>query len=184
MFTIQAGIKLLGFVILLSFSRGTVNAQNEPRYRLLTGEAADRVAIKTLIDDYAHHADRRETQQQASLFTPDGAIEVFRAEPGVSKPTAVIKGQTDLENSFKTLSRYEVTMHVNGQSTLAIQGDTATGETYCLAHHLLKEKGQRLLIVMGIRYYDTFVRLNQHWYFAKRQLIFDWTDRRPSMPQK
>lgn len=171
-------------IILLGLSRATVHAQNKQHYVSLTGEAADRVAIKALIDGYSHHADRREAQQQALLFTPDGKIEVFQAEPGANKPTAVIKGQTDLVTGFKTLTRYDVTMHVNGQSMLAIQGDTATGETYCLAHHLLRENGQRMLIVMGIRYYDTLVRVNQQWYFAKRQLIFDWTDKRPSNPQE
>jgi SnoaL-like domain len=61
--------------------------------------------------------------------------------------------------------------------------NTATGETYCLAHHLWVENGQRLLMVMGIRYYDTFVRVDGQWFFAKRQLIFDWIDKHPSKSQ-
>jgi hypothetical protein len=73
-------------------------------------------------------------------------------------------------------------MHVNGQSTIEIRGDTATGETYCLAHHIFMDKGQHILMIMGIRYYDTIVRMNGHWLFAKRQLNFDWVDRRSLNP--
>lgn len=39
-------------------------------------------------------------------------------------------------------------MHFNGQSTLRIEGDHATGETYCQAHHFLNESGRRMILVM------------------------------------
>ena len=57
----------------------TGNAQNA---LTLSGEAADRVAIKEVIDSYSHDADRREPEKQAALFTPDGEIEIFQGEPG------------------------------------------------------------------------------------------------------
>jgi len=146
------------------------------------GEVADRIAIKDLIDAYAHYADRREAEKQSALFTVDGEIEVFQGEPGKNKSTAIIKGRKDLIAGFKTLKKYDVTMHFNGQSTIQLYGDSAKGETYCLAHHLWLEKGHRMLMVMGIRYYDKFLRVNGNWFFSKRQLIFDWIDRRPSHP--
>jgi ketosteroid isomerase-like protein len=37
---------------------------------------------------------------------------------------------------FDDLNRYEATTHFNGQSTIDLDGDRATGESYCLAHHL------------------------------------------------
>ena len=148
----------------------------------LSGEVADRLAIKTLIDAYSHCADRRETQKQTDLFTNDATIEVYDSEPRNTKPRAIIHGHTELAAGFATLKKYDVTMHFNGQSTIQLNGDQATGETYCLAHHLWMESGKRMLMVMGIRYYDTFTRLTGQWLFAKRQLIFDWVDKRPSTP--
>ena len=68
----------------------------------------------------------------------------------------------------------------HGQSTVTVDGDRATGETYCLAHHLWTEEGRRTLMVMSIRYHDTFVRQGGRWFFAERRLITDWVDRRPS----
>ncbi len=87
-----------------------------------------------------------------------------------------------LAEAFKVLDNYDATTHFNGQSTISLDGDLATGKTYCLAHHLWTENGQRILMVMFIRYLDTFVRQNGDWRFAKRQLVIDWTDKRPLRP--
>src|SRR3984893_12238901 len=54
------------------------------------GEAADRLAIRELVEAYAHYADRRDAQGQMSLFTPDthfrGVHERQRSDafPGVA----------------------------------------------------------------------------------------------------
>jgi hypothetical protein len=63
-----------------------------------------------------------------------------------------------------------------------LDGDRASGETYCLAHHIWTENGQRTLLVISIRYLDQFVREDGMWRFADRRLIIDWTDQRPSSP--
>ena len=73
------------------------------------------------------------------------------------------------------------TMHFNGQSTVSLDGDRATGESYCLAHHLKAgEDGQRTLMVASIRYLDEFVKLDGQWFFAERRLMVNWIDTRPS----
>ena len=168
-------------ILLLTLSIPTLS-QVQPAYVPLSGEAADRLAIKDLIDAYGHDADRREAENQASLFTPDGILENIHTEPGREKETTALRGHQQLVAGFSTLKKFEVTMHVNGQSTIAIHGDTATGETYCLAHHIFMDNGKRILMIMGIRYYDTMVRVNGHWLFAKRELHFDWVDRKPLNP--
>ena len=43
----------------------------------LTGEAADRVAIRNLVDAWAHYADRRLAKQQAALFAEKGIVEIY-----------------------------------------------------------------------------------------------------------
>jgi hypothetical protein len=82
---------------------------------------------------------------------------------------------------FDDLNQYVATMHFNGQSTISLDGDQATGESYCLAHHLsVAEDGQRTLTVASIRYLDQFVRQNGQWLFAERRLMVNWIDTRPS----
>ena len=139
-------------------------------------EAADRLAIRELVDAYAHCADRRDADGQKSLFAEDTHFVVYMNGPG-TEPTQELNGREALTPVFDDLNRYEATTHFNGQSTIALEGDRATGESYCLAHH-----GMRKLMVASLRYLDTFVRIEGAWLFAERELYVDWTETRPSAP--
>jgi len=75
-----------------------------------------------------------------------------------------------------------VTTHFNGQSTVVIDGDRATGESYAIAHHLFTENGERKIMVASLRYLDTFAKIDGAWYFAERNLLLDWSETRPSSP--
>jgi hypothetical protein len=79
-------------------------------------------------------------------------------------------------------NNYQATMHFNGQSTITLDGDRATGESYCIAHHLFTDDGERKLMVAHLRYDDTFVKADGAWFFAERKLYVDWTETRPSLP--
>ena len=107
-------------------------------------------------------------------------VTIYEGEPGTKEPVAVHQGQTEIVAALDALNKYDVTTHFNGQSDVIIDGARAIGETYCIAHHLWVENGQRMLMVISIRYYDKFVREGNCWLFAERQLIIDWTDTRPS----
>ena len=93
-------------------------------------EAADRLAIRELLDAYAHCADRRDADGQKALFTNDTHFVVYMNGAG-SEPTEDLHGREQLTPVFAALNQYEVTMHFNGQSTVTLDGDRATGETYC-----------------------------------------------------
>jgi SnoaL-like domain len=154
-----------------------------PHSNPLTGEAADRQALRELVDAWARCADRRLSQQQAELFTPDGTVTVYLGDPATTEPVQRLQGHTQPAEAFKVLDTYKATTHFNRQSTVTFDvdnPDTAVGETYCLAHHVWMENGQRTLMVMSIRYLDTFARNDGGWLFAARQLVTDWTDKRPS----
>jgi SnoaL-like domain len=102
----------------------------------LTGEAADRIAIRELINAWGHCADRRLAQQQSDLFIPEGIVEVYQGDPTTTQPVTVHHGKSEIFESLGSLHQYDATTHFNGQSTIAIKGDHAISETYCLAHHL------------------------------------------------
>jgi ketosteroid isomerase-like protein len=148
---------------------------------ITTLELADRLAIRELIDAYAHCADRRDAQGQKSLFTEDTHFVVYMDGQG-SEPTQVLVGREALTPVFDDLNRYQATMHFNGQSTIALDGDRATGESYCIAHHLFTDDGERKLMVAWLRYADVFVKVDDAWQFAERNLYVDWTETRPSHP--
>jgi ketosteroid isomerase-like protein len=144
-------------------------------------ELADRLAIRALVDAYAHCADRRDADGQKALFTDDTHFVVYMDGEGTD-PSQELNGREALTPVFADLNRYEATSHFNGQSTIALDGDRATGESYCLAHHLSTEGGERKLMVASLRYRDTFVKRDGAWLFAERKLYVDWTDTRTSLP--
>jgi hypothetical protein len=144
-------------------------------------EAADRLAIRELIDAYAHCADRRDAEGQMALFTVDTAFHVFM---DARSPTAayVLHGRDALAPVFADLNQYAATTHFNGQSTITVDGDRATGGSYCIAHHLTVYGEKRTLMLASIRYLDQFVKYDGSWLFAERKLMVDWTDTRASTP--
>jgi SnoaL-like domain len=71
-----------------------------------------------------------------------------------------------------------VTTHFNGQSTVTIDGNRATGESYTIAHHVFTEGGTRKIMIASLRYLDTFAKIDGRWFFAERKLILDWSETR------
>ena len=141
-------------------------------------EAADRLAIRELVEAYAHCADRRDAKGQMALFTPDTHFVVYMNAQD-SKPSQELHSRQALAPVFADLNKYAATMHFVGQSTiLSLTADRGTGETYCLAHHLTLENEKRQLMIAALRYYDTFVKVNREWLFAERLLYVDWIEER------
>jgi hypothetical protein len=141
-------------------------------------EAADRVAIRELTDAYAHCADRRDTDGQMALFTADTHFVVYM-DARSSEPSMELHSRAELTPVFDDLNRYVATTHFNGQSTVTISGATATGESYCLAHHVSVEGDERTIMIASIRYQDTFTKSDGTWLFSERRLYVDWTETRP-----
>ena len=143
-----------------------------------SSEAADRLAIRELFDAYAHCADTREAEGQKALFTVDTRFAVYMDGPGTD-PSYVLDGREALSPVFDDLNRYQATMHFNGQSTVALDGNRATGDSYTIAHHVFTEDGTRKMMVAWLNYLDVYVKLEGQWFFAERQLILKWSETRP-----
>src|SRR6195256_4376542 len=93
-------------------------------------EAADRVAIRELVEAYAHCADRRDANGQMSLFTADTHFVVFMNAKDPA-PSQELHSREALAPVFATLNQYAATTHFVGQSTiLTLSDDRATGEAY------------------------------------------------------
>ena len=142
------------------------------------GEAADRLAIRELIEAYAHCADRRDAKGQMSLFTVDTRFVVFMNAKD-PKPAMDLHSREALAPVFADLNKYETTTHFLGQRTIfTISSDRAAGEAYCLAHHVTVNGAKRSLMIASLRYRDTFVKMDGAWLFAERLLYVDWIEER------
>jgi SnoaL-like domain len=141
-------------------------------------EAADRLAIRELVEAYAHCADRRDAKGQMSLFTTDTHFVVYMNAKDPT-PSQELHSREALAPVFADLNKYDATMHFVGQSTiLTLTDDRATGEAYTLAHHLTIDGEKRQLMIAALRYYDTFVKIDGTWFFAERLLCVDWLEQR------
>jgi ketosteroid isomerase-like protein len=144
---------------------------------LSLAQLADRLAIRELVDAYAYCADRRDATGQMALFTEDTDFQVFM-DTHCPSPTQHLEGRAALAPVFDELNTYIATMHFNGQSTTVLDGDHASGVTYCLAHHVKVDGSARSLMIAAIRYLDSFVKQNGAWFFSQRKLMVDWTETR------
>ena len=141
-------------------------------------EAADRLAIRELVEAYAHCADRRDAKGQMSLFTADTHFVVYMNAKDPT-PSQELHSREALAPVFADLNKYAATMHFLGQTTvLTLTGARATGETYCRPHHLTVDGDKRKLMIAALRYYDSFVKKDGAWLFAERLLYVDWIEER------
>jgi hypothetical protein len=141
-------------------------------------EAADRLAIRELVETYAHCADRRDAEGQMSLFTPDTRFVVYMNAKDPA-PSQELHSRGALAPVFADLNQYAATTHFLGQTTiLTLTEDRGTAETYCLAHHITIRGESRRLMLASLRYLDTFAKVGGTWLFAERLLYVDWQEER------
>ena len=136
---------------------------------MTTDTLTDEWALLGLANRYAQAVDRRDADALASLFTADG---------GLDRPGASWRGHEQLRAIVGRLNTlYGSTFHTVRNQTVAVDGDSAEGETYCVAMHMMPPAdGIQKRMDMGIRYQDRFVRQNGTWLFARRELIVDWVE--------
>src|SRR6201995_4483920 len=117
-------------------------------------EVADRLALRELVEAYAHCADRRDAKGQMGLFTADTHFVVYMNAKDPT-PSQELHSREALAPVFADLNKYDATTHFVGQSTIfTLTADRGTGEAYCLAHHVTVDGENRQLRTAEIRYYD------------------------------
>src|SRR5665213_1283168 len=97
--------------------------------------AADVVELRALADTYAHGVDRNDRATFLSAFHPDARLTVFMNTDD-AEPRSLRQGHESLGGIPELLTRYDKTFHFVGNHRYVLNGDTASGEVYCLAHHL------------------------------------------------
>ena len=139
---------------------------------------ADRLAISDLVHAYAQGVDRRDPEGVARLFTEDGTFVAY-ATPGQSEPTSRSHGHAEITRAIAMARHYRSTTHTIGNHLAELDGDRATGETRCVAYHVLGDEGAEILLVWHIRYLDVYARGPEGWRIAERVLRVDLVSDQP-----
>src|SRR5262245_25544706 len=146
-----------------------------------TDETAIRQELRSLAEQYARGVDRHDDVDGfVGLFLPDAVIEIY--DPSDADEPRVVPSER-IARIPQSIQRYDRTFHFLGQSTYDIGEGEATGEVYCIAHHLTPDQHGGTNYVMYIRYQDTYrTDADGAWKFAHRRLRVDWTETRAVNP--
>jgi ketosteroid isomerase-like protein len=134
--------------------------------------ARDALAIRGLCDRYAFAVDAGDTTALMSLFTSDGHLVSnygggewhFHGREELAQVVVGAKGIAP------------TTMHLVGNHRAEIDGDKATGLTYCIANHLRDDSN----LVQMVRYLDRYTRDSDgEWLIADRRVDILWTETHP-----
>lgn len=127
---------------------------------------------------YARAIDTCNVELLLSIFTADGSVgNTDATDPDFVGHAALraMVGQVDAM-FIKTLHK------VHNRLVDHDGGDTATGETYCTASHILPGKdGGWQVFDMAIRYHDAYAIEGGTWKFSSRKLEVEWVEVRPVM---
>ncbi|MFZ4687745.1 MAG: nuclear transport factor 2 family protein [Polymorphobacter sp.] len=141
---------------------------------------SDIAAMTALGLRYARAIDRCDADLLLAIFTADGSVgNTDTTDPDFIGHDALrqMVGQVDAM-FIKTLHKVhnQLIEHVPGT-------DSASGETYCTASHVLPAKaGGWQVFDMAIRYQDSFRKEAGDWKFAARRLEVEWVEIRPIQP--
>jgi hypothetical protein len=139
------------------------------------------IELRSLVDAYAAAMDESDTEAFIRLFVPDGAL-VVRA-PDREKPLGIFRGPgPDGVGLIMRLLRdnYQSTLHNVTTHRATIDGDEATGTTYCLAYHIVAGDDGGALETLGVRYDERFVRTADGWRFHTRDATRLWSQTTPT----
>ena len=146
------------------------NAKNETTMNIQ--EIADRMALKDLVDTFSNLADTKEIDKQVQLFTEDAEVTSYQGD----KQTSHLKGRKELAERFRAfLDQFTTVYHINGQQTVKIDGDKATGIAYAQVVLVSEKNGKRTMLTQGVRYSDEYERQDGKWLISKRISHFEWS---------
>lgn len=140
-----------------------------------TLEIEEKLALKELVDTFSILADKKDVAAQVLLFTENSVVQTYINGEKVTDLT----GRAQIGDVFTSfLAGFETVYHINGQQTVTINGDTATGISYCQVVLIRDEDGKKIMTTHGVNYQDEYVRENERWLISNRVSTFVWTDNR------
>ena len=164
---------ILSIIAILSVV--AMDAQNNKTIEQRIMELEDRVALKNLVDTFSNLSDTKEAELQAQLFTEDATVKTLIN----GKVSVELKGRKQIAEVFGNfLAKQETIYHINGKQTVTLNGNRATGISYCQVAMIAKVDGKRTITQQGVRYDDEYQKIDGRWYIKNRISNFMWRDTR------
>jgi SnoaL-like domain len=138
--------------------------------------AAPHEDLAALSYRYAAAVDHRDAGALLSVFDLAATL---RAHP-VGRNQMTMSTHRELPKIIQAVEYWPRTFHVVGQALFEVDGQSAYGEIYCVAHHFSSsEPGQGSDYVMYIRYLDAYSQdSGGGWFITARDVVTDAVERR------
>ena len=135
--------------------------------------------LRSLSARYAAGVDRRDLELFLSAFHPDASLITYPSTGTTAHSAHRMQGHQEIGRVIELIGAYRRTFHLVGQVAFDIGEGVATGEVYCVAHHITSEGAGWKDRTMYIRYHDEYrPGRNDDWKIASRAVRVDWTEDR------
>ncbi|MDQ0595243.1 ketosteroid isomerase-like protein [Chryseobacterium ginsenosidimutans] len=125
--------------------------------------------LRDLIDNYAYLSDDKKIAEVMDLFTPDVSYKVYMG----GNLVADVSGRQNMEKDFNShASEVKTYFTLNGQHTVNIEGDTATGISFTQIKMIREAEGKDILTDYSVKYDDKYVLDNGKWLIKDRVAHF------------
>ena len=166
---------LLALLLFTAGNVGLIKSQTMNNKSLETRitELEDRLDLKKLVDTFSVLADQKDAKTQALLFTDDAEVKTYIGDNLIM----TLNGRKQIEETFENyLNTLSFVYHINGQQTVDIKGDHATGISYCQVTLSSTVDGKNVMTMQGVYYNDEYKKVDGIWKISKRTSYFVWRD--------
>jgi hypothetical protein len=115
---------------------------------------------------YARCADRKDYAAFADVFCDEAVFDFSGTQ---------VTGCAAIQQMMHNLDKFSRTLHQVYNTLYEVEADSASGETYCVASHLLEVDGRDTKIDMGITYEDRLRRFAGGWRIEYRKFNLVWS---------
>ena len=122
--------------------------------------------LHQLVTAYCRAVGRADYEALRSLYHPDatdshgsfstGGVEQFIEQLQAAEP-------------YVRVSQHNITT-----TNFVIEGDTGSGEIYCLVFHTFAGPKHDIDVIIGGRYLDKYTKHDGRWKFTQRTIVADW----------
>ncbi|MET7767830.1 nuclear transport factor 2 family protein [Nocardia sp. NPDC005366] len=126
-------------------------------------EISDRLEIQDLMVRYAHAVDTEQWDLLDDVFTPDARVDYSAMGGSAGDLTETKRFLAQVMPNFPAFQ------HLVAASSITVDGDAATARTICHNPMLVPgQDGAKALMLCGLWYLDTLVRVDGAWRIAER----------------
>lgn len=121
--------------------------------------------LRDLVDAYAYLGDEKKISEVMDLFTSDVTYKVYMG----SNLVADVAGRENMEKEFNEhASLVKIYFTMNGQHTVKIEDDTATGISFSQLKMVREVEGKEVLTDYSVKYEDSYVFQDGKWLIKDR----------------